>query len=137
MRLADLLLDQSFVAGIGNKYKSELLFELGLDPFARVKDLGARDATRLLRAIPKMLRRGYELQGRTRALAPGEPANSWNHKHFVFRRGGRPCWQCGTRISTDRRRSSRVTFYCPGCQPGVVAEHPAPKEPAARRRRSS
>jgi endonuclease-8 len=115
--LADLLLDQTFVAGIGNKYKSELLFELGLDPFLRARDLGPTRTTRLLRAIPPMLLRGYELQGRTRVLEPGEPANSWNHKHYVFRRGGRPCWRCGAKVVTDRKRSSRVTFYCPECQP--------------------
>ena len=116
-KLADLLLDQSFVAGIGNKSKSELLFELGWFPFLRAGDLTSAQETQLLRAIPKMLRRGYEGRGRTRELEPGEAASSWNHRHYVFRRGGRPCWRCGTRIVTDRKSSARVTFYCPRCQP--------------------
>jgi endonuclease-8 len=115
-RFADLVLDQGFVAGIGNKYKSELLFELGLNPFRRARALEAPQADRLVRAIPALLKRGYQLGGRTRELAAGEPGNSWNHKHYVFRRGGRPCWRCGTTVVTDRKRSLRVTFFCPRCQ---------------------
>lgn len=117
LTLADLLLDQSFVAGVGNKYKSELLWTLGLDPFMPARDLTAREATAVLRAIPTMLRRGYLQAGRTRPLEAGESAASWNHKHWVFRRGGRPCWKCATPIVTDRRQSARVTFFCPTCQP--------------------
>lgn len=115
--LADLLLDQSFVAGIGNKYKSEILWQLGLDPFMRTSALVPREVTRLLTEIPATLQRGYLQAGRTRPLQEGESAASWNHKHWVFRRGGRPCWTCGTPIVTDRARSARVTFLCPTCQP--------------------
>jgi formamidopyrimidine-DNA glycosylase len=115
--LADLLLDQSFVAGIGNKYKSEILWQLGLDPFMRASALARREITRLLAEIPATLRRGYLQAGRTRPLEDGESAASWNHKHWVFRRGGRSCWTCGTPVMTDRARSARVTFLCPTCQP--------------------
>jgi endonuclease-8 len=94
--LADLLLDQTFVAGIGNKYKSEILWQLGLDPFMRASALAPREITRLLAEIPATLRRGYLQGGRTRPLQDDESGASWNHKHWVFRRGGRPCWTCGT-----------------------------------------
>jgi endonuclease-8 len=117
MKLADLLLDQSFVAGIGNKYKSDILWRLGLDPFARAVDLSREEERKLLHAIPKVLRYGYEHGGRTRPLEEGESAASWNHKHLAFRRSGRPCWKCGATIRSDRKRSARVTFYCPSCQP--------------------
>ena len=119
--LADLLLDQGFVAGVGNKYKSEILWQLGLDPFMRASALAPREIARLLAEIPATLRRGYLQAGRTRPLKDGEPAASWNHKHWVFRRGGRPCWTCGTAIVTDRARSARVTFLCPTCQPTRAA----------------
>ena len=120
--LADLLLDQTFVAGIGNKYKSEILFVLGLYPFTRVRDLSAADRRALLAEIPRLLRYGYREAGRTRPLRAGEAANRWDTKHWVFRRGGRPCWRCGTRIATDRKQSARVTFWCPRCQMAPASE---------------
>ena len=119
--LADLLLDQGFVAGVVNKYKSEILWQLGLDPFMRTSALAPREITRLLAVITATLRRGYLQSGRTRPLQAGESAASWNHKHWVFRRGGRPCWRCGTQVVTDRARSARVTFLCPTCQPARAA----------------
>lgn len=119
--LADLLLDQTFVAGIGNKYKSEILFLQGLYPFQRADALDAKAERALLAEIPRLLKMGYAKGGRTRPLGRGEAANRWDLKHFVFRRGGRPCWRCGTRIATDRKLSARVTFWCPTCQAPPVA----------------
>lgn len=133
--LADLLLDQSFVAGIGNKYKSEILFVRGLYPFARAADLSPADRRALLGEIPRVLKYGYEKGGRTRPLRAGEAANRWDTKHWVFRRGGRPCWRCGTRILTDRKQSARVTFWCPSCQPASVGgTTSAPRLPKIARR---
>lgn len=114
--LADLLLDQSFVAGTGNKYKSEILFVQGLYPFTRAEDLAPAAVTKLLAEIPRTLKGGYLNAGRTRPLNEGEAANRWEYKHWVFRRGGGPCWRCGTKILTDRKSSARVTFWCPSCQ---------------------
>lgn len=114
--LADLLLDQTFVAGIGNKYKSDILFVLGLHPFRRAASLSRGEIKALTAEIPRMLRFGYEQGGRSRPLAAGEAANRWDTKHWVFRRGGRPCWRCGAAVRTDRKFSARVTFWCPRCQ---------------------
>jgi endonuclease-8 len=116
-KLADLLLDQTFVAGVGNKYKSEILFLRGLHPFRFVDSLEENEERELLAEIPRTLRGGYEAGGRTRPLATGEAANQWSFKHWVFRRVGRPCWRCGDRIRADRSSSSRVTYWCPTCQP--------------------
>lgn len=121
--LADLLLDQSFVAGVGNKYKSDILFLLGLHPFRRAASLDASERARLLAEIPRMLRFGYENGGRSRPLEDGESARAWDTRHWVFRRGGRPCWHCSATIRTDRASSARVTFWCPRCQ---AAPDPAP-----------
>lgn len=124
-KLADLLLDQTFVAGIGNKYKSEILFTLGLPPFRRAADLGVDEERALLAEIRRTLRMGYEQAGRTRPLEPGEAANQWNFKHWVFRRSGRPCWRCRDRIRSDRSSSARVTYWCPTCQSGEAEERSA------------
>lgn len=123
--LADLLLDQTFVAGVGNKYKSEILFLQGLYPFERAAELSPAAVKALLAEIPRTLKHGYANGGRTRPLADGEAANRWEYKHWVFRRGGRPCWRCGTKILTDRTQSARVTFWCPRCQaPADAARMP-------------
>ena len=129
--LADLLLDQSFVAGIGNKYKSDILFLLGLHPFRRASSLDASERARLFAEIPRMLRFGYENGGRSRPLEDGESARSWDTRHWVFRRGGRPCFHCSAQIRTDRASSARVTFWCPRCQPEPAQVPAARREPQA------
>lgn len=112
--LADVVLDQSVVAGVGNKYKAELLFLLGADPFAQVADLEAAEREQLVDAIPTLLRDAYQNGGRTRR-APGgrgRDASLW-----VYGRAGRPCHRCGTVVRSDARRSARRTYFCPTCQP--------------------
>ncbi|MDQ4012786.1 MAG: hypothetical protein M3146_03555, partial [Thermoproteota archaeon] len=102
MKLADLLLDQTFVAGIGNKYKSEILFLQKLWPFKAANSLSLSKQQRLLKSIRVVLRTGYLNAGRTRPQQDGEPSNKWEFRHWVFRRSGRPCWICGTEIVMDR-----------------------------------
>jgi endonuclease-8 len=120
MKLADLLLDQTFVAGIGNKYKSEILFLRKLWPFRIANNLSQSEEQQLLEEIPRVLKIGYVSAGRTRPQQQEEEeaSNKWEFRHWVFRRGGHPCWICGTKIVIDRQSSSRVTFWCPKCQPG-------------------
>ena len=115
MKLVDLLLDQTFVAGIGNKYKSEILFLLKVWPFRLAKDLSLSEQEKLFQKIRGVLKTGYLNAGRTRPQQHGENGK-WNFRHWVFRRAGRPCWICDTPIIMDRHSSSRVTFWCPCCQ---------------------
>jgi endonuclease VIII len=116
MKLADLLLDQTFVAGIGNKYKSEILFLQKLWPFNPASSLSLSKQQRLLKSIREVLKAGYLNAGRTRSQQKGEPSNKWDYRHWVFRRVAKPCWVCGTKIVMDRQSSSRVTFWCSRCQ---------------------
>jgi endonuclease-8 len=91
MKLADLLLDQTFVTGIGNKYKSEILFLQKLWPFKPANSLSLAKQERLLESIRAVLKVGYLNAGRTRPQQEGEPSNKWDFRHWVFRRAGRPC----------------------------------------------
>lgn len=134
--LADLLLDQSFVAGVGNKYKCDILFLLGLYPFRHASSLGDAELRALVAEIPRMLRYGYENGGRSRPLEADESARDWNAKHWVFRRGGRPCWHCSATVRTDRTSSARVTYWCPRCQPEPAAQAPPAPPPRLARARS-
>ena len=121
------LLDQRNLAGLGNLYRTEVLFLQGLTPWVRVGDVTdlpalVRRARRLL-----MVNRDRWEQATTGSLRPGED-------HWVFERSGRPCRRCGTRIATaeqGRAPRQRLTYWCPRCQLG-----PAPPPTPARRERA-
>lgn len=119
MKIADLLLDQTFVAGIGNKYKSELLFICKLCPFITASRVSADRRDFLINKIPYVLKFAYENAGRTRPKLKGEQQNKWNFSHWVFRRAGKPCWICSTPIKSNRTGSTRISFWCPNCQKAV------------------
>jgi endonuclease VIII len=126
--IADLLLDQTVVAGIGNKYKSEILYLSKINPFVYAKDIPPKAMKTLLQQIASVLNIGYINAGMTRKVhktmnnadtkgnGNNNNNNRWSDKHWVFRRGGRPCWKCETKIITDHKLSSRVTYWCPKCQ---------------------
>jgi len=75
MKLADLLLDQTSVAGIGNKYKSEILFLQKLTTFKPAISLSLSNQQRLLKSIQMVLKAGYLNAGRTRPQQKAEPSN--------------------------------------------------------------
>jgi endonuclease-8 len=103
------LLDQSRVAGIGNVYKSEVLFLCGLNPFTRVADLGDDALDRVVATARRQMRRNLDAVSRRPRGFPG--------KHWVYRRSGQPCLRCGTTV--ERRMQgdpARSTYFCPRCQ---------------------
>ena len=114
--IADALLDQQIVSGVGNKYKSEILFLNKLYPFKKADSLSEYELNKLVLDIPKILECGYKNKGKTRSLSNGEKY-SWNTTHWVFRRSGKPCWICNTKISSEKKITSRSTFWCQFCQP--------------------
>ena len=113
--ISDALLNQNIVAGIGNKYKSEILFVCKINPFRQLTQLNLTQLNSVFEEIPKLLKYGYENAGRTRELSTGKP-NSWNTKHWVFRRAGKECWICKTKIAWEKKLTARPTFWCPYCQ---------------------
>ncbi len=118
-RLADLLLDQAFVAGIGNYLRSEILFDSGLLPTRRPGTLADTERTALAGSILTITRRAYRLAGitndpaRAAALKAGG-ASFGRRRHAVFERAGEECYRCGGTIETANL--SRRVFWCPGCQ---------------------
>lgn len=108
--ISELLLDQRVIAGIGNVYKSELLFLAGIDPHTSVDGVSdeqlagiAADAVRLMQAnVGPKARTTTGSRVRDRAM-------------WVYGRPGRPCRRCGSAIAMDRQ-GDRVTYWCPGCQ---------------------
>lgn len=116
MIIPTALLDQKIVSGIGNKYKSEILFLNKIYPFEKVTTFPKEELNKIVIDIPRILKYGYENNGRTR-----KPKNKekilWDTTHWVFRRSGKPCWICGTKILSERKLTARPTFWCSNCQP--------------------
>jgi len=122
VEIADVLLDQTVIAGIGNVYKSEVLFGARVNPFLKVSQL-TRDqlgtivdiATRFMRAnVVDSTRAGIvTYSGMRRTTGRANPSEGL----WVYGRAGRPCRRCGTLIS--RRKQGpfvRSTYWCPRCQ---------------------
>jgi formamidopyrimidine-DNA glycosylase len=122
-RLKSLLLDQSFIAGIGNIYADEALWRARLHPLRRADTLTPNEVRRLHRAMRAVLREGIANRGSSFADyvgADGEPgANA--ERLAVYRRTGAPCLRCGRPIAR-LVVGQRSTHYCPRCQPLPAGE---------------
>ncbi|HEY2043833.1 MAG TPA: DNA-formamidopyrimidine glycosylase family protein [Jatrophihabitans sp.] len=110
--IGEALLDQRVIAGIGNVYKSELLFLHRLDPWLPVRSVPdpqalLDDAVRLLKA---------------NALRPSRSTTGWTRpgqQYYVYGRRGRPCPRCGTEVQQREQgpdAGERVVYFCPSCQ---------------------
>jgi endonuclease-8 len=118
--IAEVLLDQRVVAGIGNVYKSEVLFVAGVDPFVPVDELVPAVARAILETARRLLvensQPGTPAWRRTTGRAP-EAVLAVGGALWVYRRTGRPCRRCGTAIrSRSHGTPPRRTYWCPRCQ---------------------
>jgi endonuclease-8 len=100
--IADVLLIQQVLAGIGNIYKSEVLYSCGINPFTRVDAIGDDALQRLVKRARAILQRSTRERPRFQ----------------VYERSGQPCRKCGTRIEYRKQGTGvRGTYWCPKCQP--------------------
>jgi endonuclease-8 len=119
----ETLLDQRVMAGIGNVYKSEVLFLSGVHPDTPAAGLDDAQVTALMDLSMRLLRANIAessgegiqtyrgLRRTTGRMNPGD-------RLWVYSRGGQPCRKCGTRIlSRKDGDDARVTYWCPMCQP--------------------
>jgi endonuclease VIII len=102
--LGDALLDQRLVAGIGNLWKAEALWEARVSPWRRLEEIDDSELRAVLEAAHTLMRTSVE----GRRLA-----------RHVYRRVGRTCPRCGGRIqSAPQGENARTAYWCPGCQVG-------------------
>lgn len=100
----DALLDQRTVAGIGNLWKSEGCWDAAVDPWRRTADVADDEVLSVLRGT------------RERMQDSARGGMQMRERH-VYRRDGRPCLRCGTRITMrGQGDDNRTTYWCPGCQ---------------------
>ncbi len=110
------LLDQRVLAGVGNVYKSEVCFLLGVSPWTPVSGVDGAEAVRLAR---KLLLANARRPVRNTTGLVGRGREAW-----VYERAGRPCLRCGTRIRAAGQGAGvqeRTSYWCPRCQPGPIA----------------
>jgi endonuclease-8 len=113
--IGEALMQQRIVAGIGNVYKSEVLFLCGVSPFDRVRELPDATLQRLLESAQHWLRRNLGGEARRTRHALGDADRYW-----VYRRNGSPCHRCGTTVRMRRQgAAARSTYYCSTCQPAA------------------
>jgi len=99
--VGDALLDQTLVAGIGNKWKAEVLFEVPLSPWAALREVSDLQLGKLLQTASRLMRSGLR-------------------SNLAYRREGRPCGRCGTPIrSWPQGENARMAYWCPSCQAGT------------------
>jgi endonuclease-8 len=119
--IADALLNQRVVAGIGNVFKSEILFLAGIDPFTPVSALSDAALDRLVDISRAQL--AANVMSRSQTLSPAVGRRTTRsldprEKLWVYGRGGKPCRRCGTVIRSKKTGlHARLTYWCPACQP--------------------
>jgi endonuclease-8 len=102
--VGDAVLDQRLVAGIGNVWKAESLWQARVSPWQRLGDVDDVELERVLAEAARLMRASLD-EGRS--------------ERSVYRKAGRPCPRCGTPIrSRGQGDDNRTTYWCPGCQTG-------------------
>ena len=112
-----LLLDQSKIAGIGNIYANEILYEAEILPSRPASGIKKEERKKLYNSIKKVLEKAIKLRGtsdsdyRDTAGAPGK----FQEVLKVYRRASKKCPRCGTIVQREKM-GQRGTFFCPKCQ---------------------
>ena len=122
--IADVLLHQEVLAGVGNVFKSEICFVTGLNPFCRVSALTQEQVRAAIAAAQKLVGANVLVDSGDTIVTYGGRQRRTTHESdpsaslWVYGRNGEPCRKCGERV---RRRiqgpDARVTFWCQRCQP--------------------
>jgi endonuclease-8 len=120
--IADALINQRIVAGLGNVYKSEILFMCRINPFTLVRDLNDTDLAAMLDTSRRILRANV-----SNDLAPMTTYSGYRRttrrespreRLWVYGRGRLPCRRCGAAIRVEKQGlDARLTYWCDVCQP--------------------
>ena len=122
MEVAEGLLRQHVIAGLGNVYKSEVCFACRVNPFRKISTLSDAEIACLLSTARKFMQANVSdtsgssivtytgFRRTTRRADPGQ-------RLWVYGRAGQPCRRCGNSIQSRKQgRDARMTFWCPECQ---------------------
>ncbi|MBV9578819.1 MAG: Fpg/Nei family DNA glycosylase [Chloroflexi bacterium] len=126
--IAEALLDQRVMAGIGNVFKSEILFIELVNPWTPVAALADACLHSIIATAHRLLLDNATPGRPQRVTTRGDA--SVRGSAYVYGRANEPCTHCGTPVRVKRQGSlNRPTYWCPRCQP---ASEPAPTSPTSR-----
>jgi endonuclease VIII len=112
--IGEVLLNQRVAAGVGNEYKSEVLFIAGVDPARPVVTLTDEQLVTILETSRKLMLANVRMRTAARVTTGSLDRQK---RTFVYGRGGQPCRRCGTRIEYGKQgKDARGTYWCPKCQ---------------------
>jgi formamidopyrimidine-DNA glycosylase len=116
-KIKTLLMDQTFIAGIGNIYASEILFKAGVKPTRLVETLKPEEIRRIYQAIKYILKLAIEKKGASANDYLDARGREGDYLKIakVYQKEGQLCPVCGSRIRRIKM-NSRSSFYCPKCQ---------------------
>ncbi|MBW8826235.1 MAG: bifunctional DNA-formamidopyrimidine glycosylase/DNA-(apurinic or apyrimidinic site) lyase [Acidobacteria bacterium] len=119
VKLKTLLMDQKFIAGIGNIYSDEILWNAGLRPDRSSETVSTQEVRRLYRAMGEVLQEAIKMRGSSLADEQYRDlfgkVGQYQAEHKVYGREGQPCRRC--RHTIERMKwSGRSAFFCAGCQ---------------------
>ena len=121
--LGSLLLDQHFVAGIGNYLRSEILFISRLNPTLRPKDLSTKQKQNLARDVLRITKQAFLTAGVTNDLSrvsqlKEQGFSRSKYRFAVFARAGLSCYECGAKVVRSESNGRRL-YSCLVCQPAA------------------
>lgn len=116
-RVKQVIMDQGVVAGIGNIYSSEALWEAKIHPGKSIAKLNEKELKSLYRAIKKVLELGIKLGGESFSdyRKPDGTKGNFDARRKAYRREGQKCKRCDAKIKRIRV-GQRSAFFCPVCQ---------------------
>jgi len=116
-KIKPLLLDQTFISGVGNLYAAEALFRAGIHPQRSSQSLSEKEKARLFQEIRNVLTQAIEYKGSSvdqYVQLSGEPG-AFVQFHKVYDRAGKPCPVCKATVKRISQ-GGRGTYFCPKCQ---------------------
>ncbi len=123
--IAELLMDQAVLAGVGNLYRCELLFRHRVDPFRPGRELRQSTWTALWEDLVRLMPLGVatgqiltmadQVEDAAATLADSDRAGPYERRFYVYQRTGEPCRVCGSKIRTQVV-AGRNLFWCGRCQ---------------------
>jgi len=112
------LLDQTFIAGLGNIYADEALFEARINPRRMTDSISSKKAAELLSIIKRLLRKAIRNMGTSVDSFAGINGDAGSFQKYlkVYGNGREECCRCGGKLRHEKI-GSRTAHYCPRCQP--------------------
>lgn len=118
-KLKPLLLDPTFVVGLGGLYADEILYDAGLRPDREVSTISTMEIRRLYRSLVEILHEATKHHGTSMAEHPFVDLHgkegAFQEELQVWGRDGEPCRRCRQTV-TKQRSGGRITYWCPSCQ---------------------